>query len=60
MTMEPEQFPAPPFSVEGVNAKTAKLEEVRSHVVEAFRLAEEIEEDCDMPYWHEHDSDSSP
>eukprot|EP00975_Prorocentrum_lima_P048942 10240103-Prorocentrum_lima.AAC.1 len=60
IAMEPEQTPVLPFSVEGVNSKIAKLEEARSHVVEAFRLAEEIEDDCYMPYWHEHDSDSSP
>eukprot|EP00975_Prorocentrum_lima_P013668 2909127-Prorocentrum_lima.AAC.1 len=60
MAMSPEQFSVLPFSVEGVNTKIAKLEEVRSRVVEAFRLAEEIEDDCYIPYWHEQDSDSSP
>eukprot|EP00975_Prorocentrum_lima_P000511 100259-Prorocentrum_lima.AAC.1 len=63
MAKEPKgqnPFPVLPFSVKGINAKINKLEEARSHVVEAFRLAQEIEDDCYIPYWHEADSDGSP
>eukprot|EP00975_Prorocentrum_lima_P030924 6490471-Prorocentrum_lima.AAC.1 len=63
MAREPKEhnpFPVLPFSVQGINIKINKLEDARSHVVEAFRLAEEIEDDCYMPYWHEPDSDGSP
>eukprot|EP00975_Prorocentrum_lima_P045523 9529305-Prorocentrum_lima.AAC.1 len=63
MAEEPEEqnpFPVLPFSVQGINIKMIKLEEARSHVVEAFRLAEEIEDVGYMPYWHEPDSDGLP
>eukprot|EP00975_Prorocentrum_lima_P062750 12887322-Prorocentrum_lima.AAC.1 len=39
MAEEPEEqspFPVLPFSVQGINIKMIKLEEERSHVVEAF------------------------
>eukprot|EP00975_Prorocentrum_lima_P032155 6754363-Prorocentrum_lima.AAC.1 len=62
MAMEPkeqEPFPVLPVSVQGINAKIAKLEEARSHVEKkkAFSLAEEIEDDCYMSYYYEPDSD---
>eukprot|EP00975_Prorocentrum_lima_P035957 7563623-Prorocentrum_lima.AAC.1 len=63
MAKEPKEqnpFPGLPFSVQGINAKIAKLEEARSHVVEAIRKMEEIEDDCYIPYCHDPDSDGSP
>eukprot|EP00975_Prorocentrum_lima_P004498 974599-Prorocentrum_lima.AAC.1 len=48
-----------PFSREGIRSKVAKLHKARSHVVEVFKLAEEIEADCCETYYEDgFDSDS--
>eukprot|EP00975_Prorocentrum_lima_P005933 1282056-Prorocentrum_lima.AAC.1 len=61
MAAEHDTYPLLPFSIEGINSKVAKLEKARSHVVEVFRLAEEIEDDCYEPYCENgFDSDPSP
>eukprot|EP00975_Prorocentrum_lima_P004506 976209-Prorocentrum_lima.AAC.1 len=59
MAVDHEPDLIPPFSLEGVKSKVGRLHKAKSHVAEALKVAEEIEDDGYKMYYEDRfDSDS--